>query len=255
MEGNMTNRYIGITGFTSGIQIDRLLNRCPMDSDIDPKLMVGVLASSKTIRHQLTKYAKRYPKIEDIRNIFTEHAICLNLIHFHPESLDNLPDQMMEVIMMGGKYCHGLQLNAHWVSPEDLMTFRVFDSTSTIVLQVGKNAQEVYGNNPKLIGEKIKEYQGLVQYALIDPSGGKGEPMDLQKTEILLETFFEQGLQEAITFGIAGGISAEMIPQLAPLVKKFGVCIDAEGKLRNEDDEFLPEEAVRYVEESLKYLT
>lgn len=97
--------YIGITGFMSSDEVRLILDtfiksrpwvrnsfgQTVFRGKNDRILMVGVLASMKTLYGKTNKWPNRYPKIEDIKNIFlcnSKHL--LNLIHYgtkHAETL------------------------------------------------------------------------------------------------------------------------------------------------------------------------
>ncbi|MDP3953950.1 MAG: hypothetical protein Q8Q06_00855 [bacterium] len=73
--------YIGITGFMSGDEVSFVLESFPNNSE--RKLMVGVLASGKTIKGIPNDFLNRYPKPENMGNIFKIDKRCLNFVHLN----------------------------------------------------------------------------------------------------------------------------------------------------------------------------
>ncbi len=163
---------------------------------------------------------------------------------------------MIEIIMLAGPLCHGLQLNTCWPSVSELILFRTFDSTSRLIVQIGSNALKQVAYNPQRLVDKIEDsYIDFAQYILLDPSGGTGSDMDLHKTTLFLEEIYMRGLNKRVGIGIAGGLSAERIPYLEDIFQRFpGLSIDAEGKFRTPEDEYIPKEGVQYVHTALKYM-
>jgi hypothetical protein len=91
--------------------------------------------------------------------------------------------------------------------------------------------------------EKLKAYQGIIQYALIDPSGGQGLDFDLERAATLLLSM-QKNLE--ITPGVAGGFGPINVGDRVRALNNISscdgcdrpqlrdYCIDAQGKLRVE---------------------
>jgi len=87
---------------------------------------------------------------------------------------------------------------------------------------------------PKKLRKAVNPYKGLVDYVLLDPSGGIGRQFDPEVERPYLEALVDMG----IGLGVAGGLSPSTLHLLEPLVKDFPqLSIDAEGRLRNQDDQ------------------
>jgi hypothetical protein len=96
----------------------------------------------------------------------------------------------------------------------------------------------------------IYEGHGLIDYLLIDPSGGRGKSFDADKTISLLKPHNNVGY----ALGVAGGLRAATINNLIPVLKKQpNLFWDAEGGLRNEEDGLILEAALEYLDLSFGF--
>jgi len=246
--------YIGVTGFMDEADVREVLFVFPKDAR--HKLMVGVLASQKTFRGEQNKYPNRYPDKDAIGKIFVDHPQALNLVHYHTLVSDQmLASELMAVRQAAGPHCHGFQLNVRWPSPKALEIYHHASSIGfrpkqdTIVLQIGHHAMMEVDANPEILAERVRQYKGLVDYVLIDPSGGKGEGFN---KDFASECFAQLGvLAPELGLGIAGGLSADTIGNIEGFLTMWpDISIDAEGRLRNEDDHLEVGKATRYVVEA-----
>ena len=85
--------YVGVTGFMSRTEVSEALAMVPQGST--RRLMVGVLASSKTLAGQHNKWPGRYPKREAIASILTNDARALNLVHYSTDRPETLFTQLV----------------------------------------------------------------------------------------------------------------------------------------------------------------
>jgi hypothetical protein len=113
-------------------------------------------------------------------------------------------------------------------------------SNLIITLQLPK---EVLKESNEDIVAKLQEYEDLISYALIDPSGGLGIDVDPQRAAKLMLLMHKK--LRTITPGVAGGFSADNVAERVHAtqvtdkchacshVKGYDYCIDAQGKLRD----------------------
>jgi hypothetical protein len=204
----------------------------------DTLVMVGVLASGKTIRGESNKWPRRYPLACHLNGIFGEHDNVLNLIHFNTRQLDVLLQDMTYTHALAGPHCHGFQLNIAWPSREVLSRYRAWAprNRSTIVLQCGPDALAQLNRDPKRIADRVARYEGLVDYVLIDPSAGLGKEFDVEFAGRCFRALTDRA-PETIGIGIAGGLHAGNLDRLEPLLGDFRFSVDAEGKLRDSNDD------------------
>ena len=98
-----------------------------------------------------------------------------------------------------------------------------------------------------IAGRLRADYQGLVHYVLLDLSEGYGQPLDtawcLQQLRELRAADLGLGL------AVAGGLSPSTLHLIAPLINEFPhLSIDAEARLRDDDDTLDMDLALEYVE-------
>src|SRR3972149_8500326 len=104
--------YIGVTGFTQKRDAECVLEMYDsLEHEPLRKLMIGVLASKKTLNGLPGKYPKRYPATKDIAAIFPDHPYAVNFIHFTTDTPESLRDDLTRLTALGGPNFHGFQLN------------------------------------------------------------------------------------------------------------------------------------------------
>lgn len=210
-------RYVGVSGFMTSAEVDAAIEALPAGLT----LMVGVLASQKGTFGAGNKYPLRYPKAAEIAGIFSPDPRCLNLLHWSSgEAPGEAVVEMLRTV--AGPHCHGFQFNGAWPHPS-----HVGEGTVVLQFRPGKSSVEdaiaaVRAHGP-LADARV----------LVDGSSGRGEPLDLDKVEHLAATIGGYIGYEQV--GIAGGLCAEALPAVAPLVREYGFSIDAEGRLRDGD--------------------
>lgn len=222
--------YIGVTGFMSREEVKTALAAAP--HGCHRRLMVGVLASEKTLRYETNKYPRRYPSCLDIHKIFVDDSRALNLVHYATRSIgptDELYRQMYRAMEFGGPDCHGIQLNVSTPPREDdILRFRGSYPDAVVVCQWrwgwGWGEQLPWMSTPE-------NFSGV----LIDASGGRGVLFDEQQVRSDLARVtpcWDVGI------GIAGGLCAESLELVRPLLAEWPeLSIDAEGKLRTPADD------------------
>lgn len=251
--------YIGITGFTSAEEVKSALEIFEREKKSLPHLlMVGVLASIKTLHGQTNRHPNRYPKIENIFKIFINHPSALNLVHYASNSTDLLFEQLMAITeLIGPDLFHGFQLNIPWPDKKELCFFKKRYPDKKIVLQISRRVIEDSENNALILRHEIgRNYYNLIDYILLDLSGGRGKLFDILNIKRYLLAMKHDSYFNNIEFGVAGGLSGETIETIKPLFAEFpDLCIDAEGRLRDKND-YLDMSAVKkYISGAIKLLT
>lgn len=241
--------YVGITGFMTKEEGDTVLSVIPPDSK--HKLMRGVLVSQKTMRGEQNKWPNRYPKPKDIAGIFTNHPLALNLVHYNTKELSTLGDQMIEVTEISGSHFHGFQLNITWPATNILENYRRQYYGIKIVLQIGHHAFEQVGHSPETLAKRLEDYCDLVDYILLDSSGGLGKALDTDKAKSYLDVLATEKFR--FGFGVAGGLSPTTLNLIESLAFHYpNLCIDAEGRLRDKEDHLNLTIATEYVRQALE---
>ena len=246
--------YIGITGFATADEVAAVTGALPAHPA--RLLMCGVLLSNALLSGQTSAAPNRCPPPDAIAGIFTADPRCLNLIHYRPRAGANLAAALASVSDIGGPNCHGVQINATrgapWPEPAALAEYRERRRPRRIVLQVGREAMAAAEHNPAEIARRCAAYAGIITDVLVDASEGLGQPMDAERTARYLDAIASAA--PALGLVAAGGLHAgNLAALLAPLLPQWGsiISIDAEGRLRDEDDRLDVGAARAYLEASL----
>lgn len=262
--------YVGVTGFTHIEQVTTVLDALP--TNLPRQLMVGVLACGETLRDKKAlRFPKRYPKKEEIAGVFPSDHRVLNLIHYHSESEGmTLAHEMVEMrVEHGGSLCHGLQVNIAWPSAQYLQIYRGMvehlvsaafaprPTNEVIVLQVGHDALSDCNYNPFAVTKRLRDYEGVVNYVLLDASGGRGKPFSREMAALAMSVADQ--MPKSMGLVLAGGFSALSVDKTLnyfqsfdqPTLDRATLSLDAEGRLRSLNDDLIIQSAIGYVKRSL----
>lgn len=232
-------RYVGVTGFMSQASVKDALEL--VGNDTHAKLMVGVLASSKTLRGERNKYPERYPLVSEIARIFVPDRRALNLIHYATDDQLTLREQLCHLMKLGGPWLDGFQLNVYWPDKDAIPL-----DAKYVVLQLGPRALSDEGDLERL-ARSVYSYVGYIKAVLIDASGGRGVPIDPEKAEAYIKAI-RDFCGNTFDIGIAGGLNADNLDRVRDLVQRYDLSIDAEGGLRYPvTDRMSTESMCRYV--------
>jgi phosphoribosylanthranilate isomerase len=233
--------YIGVTGpVTIGEvgSLNEMFSSAGFGNDSSHSPMIGILASHKTL-NRVEVANRRYPVIGLLPELFKAmNGSVFPMVHYNSRvnvSNDSLSSQISEVF--DGLYydglCNALQLNIPWPNVGEVTKIKNKFPNMKVVFQASRNIAE--SSSPGNVASRIaSSYDGLVDYVLIDPSGGKGKPFDLEKSLKLYDALKEK--VPSITVGFAGGFDGNNVTdRLKSLIERIGdkdFCIDAEGGLR-----------------------
>ena len=248
--------YIGITGFCSQSEVESVLETLPAEPS--RLLMCGVLLSNALLSGDPSDAPNRCPSPDGIAAIFSNDSRCVNLVHYRPQPGADLADALTHATEVGGPNCHGIQINATrgapWPDPAALATYRERCHPSRIVFQAGREAMESANHQPDELARRCAEYSGLVTDVLVDASEGLGLPLDAARSANYLHAIRSAAPELGLV--VAGGLHAGNIAELlAPLLPQWShVSIDAEGRLRDADDQLNARAAIAYLNEALTML-
>lgn len=252
--------YIGVTGFTKREQVEQFLELIP---DSPRETMIGVLASYKSLRGipQSPLRAGRTPKSDALSRIFVPHLNTLNLIHYNSEQgqSNTIADDLLRLEGLAREELDGFQLNICWPNPHEVEKFRKYsqikhlngDYAARIVLQIGRRAIEELGGSPEAVAHRVKDwYGGIIDTVLFDLSGGLGKDLDMRELGEFLFCAQNYGLE----VGVAGGLGPGSMHLLDPIPRDVFIRnIDAEGKLRNAQNELDIGKALLYYNQAVDY--
>lgn len=239
--------YIGVTGFMSSGEIKHVLDYTHLKGS-NRLLMVGVLASSKSLEGLPNKWPGRYPKAQEIERIFINDDRCLNLVHYATKNPDTLEEQLVKITDIAGDHFNGFQLNMPFPNPKAIEHYLKRFPEKVIVFQVGGRAFELVNHSPYALAKRIvTEYDGLIDHVLLDPSGGTGQPFNPEVARGYLDQLAPHSAKFGL--GVAGGLSSQSLHLIQPLVADYkDISIDAEGRLRESvNDQLDTGAAVDYV--------
>ncbi|MBD3262850.1 hypothetical protein GF374_00545 [Candidatus Woesearchaeota archaeon] len=210
-------QYIGVTGITSLNDVENMTKA--LDGHYG---MYGILMSKKRLDMQLPE--RRWAGIESIPYLMKAMPNdSLRTIHWCSNDF-NLIDIFRAIEITGDK-CNTIQLNLFYppVSGLELMKSRY--PNMKIIFQIEKDMFE----NPKIMKKKIKPYESLVDYVILDQSMGAGISIDEKISRAVAEE-----LQD-LDFGLvlAGGLTANKVKDIGSLIREFNASVDAEGQLMN----------------------
>ena len=182
--------YIGVTGFMTREEVVIALGfyrEAWKGREPTHDLMVGVLASSKTLCLHTASNPLRYPAATSIAHIFIDDPLALNLVHVctnsDPSEIDGKRIPMgvdaLRGLRAGGALCHGIQVNSKrpgWRNVQDVRA------------TIGPDARFVLQAHPQWLDARLRADNGnmdsLLMFGrtttdiLIDVSGGRGKIID-----------------------------------------------------------------------------
>jgi hypothetical protein len=229
--------YVGITGLKSREDVNAMNQLFLYAGFFEPESnhtpMFGYLCSEKKMANK-SDTSGRGPSPNHLAEL-TELAYptVLTMVHYHTRNHDNLAEQIDEVFSLNKLYennhCRALQLNVVWPRVSEVEKIMQQYPEMEIVLQLSKKAMD---QPVEEILKQAQEYDHLVSYTLIDPSGGKGIPFDVKNSVELMNQL--KRVMPTTRIGVAGGFSPQNVKERIKLIgeqfqKDF--CIDAEGNL------------------------
>jgi len=255
----MYTPYIGITDFLNYDQVKKML--AVFKSNQQPgsvrKLHVGVMTSYKILHEIQTKWSKAFPSKESIASIFCSDDVY-NCLHY--ADYDNhtcVWKDLSQAISYGGLGINALQLDMIWPDPWDISEgVKSSGKKIEVILQVGKKAIEEADDDPDVVVQWLRRYNGVIDRVLLDMSMGRGVGMNaaslLPFARAIADRLPEIGLV------VAGGLGPNTIGLVESLVQEFpDISIDAQGKLRPSGSALDPIDwgfAEKYLVEAIKIL-
>lgn len=240
----MARPYIGIVGvkdMTEALMAATIVDLALQGAKIPHQPQIGVQVTDRTLRGEATE-SKRNPPVSEIPLIFAAalrvRRDILTVVHYTTKDPARLRGNVDAIMNLGDMYasglCKGLQLNQVFgnLDPENLAHILEVYPDLQIILQVPKGALKSMSVDG-IIAE-LKKFDGLANYALIDPSGGCGEEMDVDAGITLAAAIMEK---TAVAPALAGGLTGDNVGDIIPRIRKgLGTdlfSVDAERGLRD----------------------
>lgn len=248
--------YIGICDFTNNKQVLEMLDIISKYRHADVKLMIGAMTSYKVFNYKETKWAEIFPKLKNLKNIFSiRDPLLVNCIHYADyENNTGLGDILCRLVNTCGDGLSAIQLDMIWPPPRELEIFQR-QHALPIIMQVSRRSMTECHDNPIAVAKKIRDdYGGLVSAVLIDCSMGKGLPINVPFIEGYIESI--KTYAGDVEIAIAGGLGPDTVHRVQRLIKEYRVSIDAQSKLRisgKAEDPIDWELAKKYVHNAIGY--
>lgn len=246
--------YIGITGVMNRPQIATIgASALNLLHKTGRKIMIGVLASSKTLTGEQNKYPRLYPPIKSLPEIFASDPRLLNIVHYNTDNPLLLRDELFKTMRLfkeRGNGLNGFQLNMPWPSISHLEDVKTTFPKLKIILQIGPKAFEQVGYSPGAVMEGVGWYLPFIDYILLDPSDGLGKPLSAETLRPYLQELANN--LHTIGLGVAGGLGPDTMHLAEPLIKEFpNLSIDAQSGLQ-EKGALSVNKSVEYIRRALQ---
>lgn len=263
--------YIGVAGLLSkdvdevASFYEKLVSSWKSNKKM-PFLFLGLQTSRKFLNGESINpfYISRMNNIKEITQAchsvkkFKSSKI---IIHYNPSGDYDQPRVNDHILILMSECVDGIQWNGFATNqtPETTPPFPKYISTAISsvdfisILQIGKEDYE----NPTESTLRSKEhfYDMNHTHLLLDGSGGKGWPIDEEKAITWIKTLRQHGNTKGIA--ISGGLGVDNLGVIDRIRKEVGydleISIDAEGKLRDEENNFSVEKAKSFLEEAIKH--
>ena len=229
----MRTPYIGITDFMDADQVRAMLDVFLKNGgpDISRKLHVGVMTSRKILNGIETRWKNAMPAKEKVASIFTASKHVFNVLHYaDPEGVE-VAENLERATAYGYPHMHALQLDMIWPPIDALRHYRTLFPTIQLIFQANAAALAKVNNDPEAFVARLKPYEGIITYVLLDKSSGQG--IGMNAAELLP---FIRALASNFAYtgsAIAGGLGPDTMHLALPIIRKFPhISIDAQGRLR-----------------------
>lgn len=260
-----TKPYIGVTGITRDNEAD--LVRRTFDESLSPndthQGMAGYLVSNEYMR-AVSQKNSRYVPLAQLRGLMTrtESPGILNMIHFGTDQRRDLAGQITQVFESDHLYddgiCRAVQLNMSWPPIDQLAKIKESFPSLQVVLSLTRG---IFANNSRYdISKRLAPYPELVDYILIDPSGGHGVPFEADDIAKYYRSLDHDRFSQPVI--LAGGFDASNVDsRLEDISRRLGTKhfgIDAERNLRTpRDNDFASlldlGQTARYIQKAARF--
>ncbi len=245
--------YLGITGcskISEVIKTIQLFNKYYITLQSEHIPMLGFLVSYKWQKSSnyfdCQTHSKRYPTIKDLFELLhIAHNKVFTTIHYNTKNpyFANELISLLNINTPYGKIEHllnGIQLNISKPNPKEINIIKKSFPHISIIFQLNNSfIKDSRFQNSDTLVKFININYSDVQYILLDVSGGRGSNINLNFTSSLYNYFKRNNF---FNIGFAGGFNGtnikDRIKKLRCLTNTYDFSIDAEGKLRDSNDNY-----------------
>jgi len=224
--------YIGITDFETGEQARQMLDFFGrLSPPANRRLMIGVMMSYRTLKGLKTPWSQVWPPKEKLVEIFIEHPLAYNTLHYADYDGSTTEEDLLEAIGFCGDNLHALQLDMIWPDPRMLDAISQSHPRLDLIMQIGSGAFDYAGGEQEILLYNLKHYREVIDCVLLDCSMGKGREMDSDLFKGYLKLLRRNRPDLAVA--VAGGLGPKTLPLVDPLIYLYPeISIDAQGQLR-----------------------
>lgn len=253
--------YIGVTGISNAREaraiVQTFISEGLTNEQSSHRGMIGILASERTLNPQ-SREGAQHPNLDSIRQIFSVTVgRAFNTLHYHTNHEGNLAGQLDRLVGKSGLYadslCEGIQLNIKWPPVSEVEKIKNAFPDVKIILQLGPR---VLTESPEDIASNLAPYVGLIDYALIDPSGGKNKIFAVNTVAPVHNQI--RAAYPDLSLVFAGGFDARNVRRrLWLLLQTVGTTnfgVDAQGGLRMQSRQELPTPAPMSINRARGYI-
>lgn len=251
--------YFGISDFISPSTVEGVLRilRTHKAPSLKYKFQVAVMMNPSSLHGENAHLHHIYPPREQISAILSssEAYNCLRYVDYGKDK--DLWKSIAKAISYGGFSLDALQLDMVWPD-RDMIRKAIpnYRNDLEVILQIGHRSMQEMGNDPRQVVEKLSEYQGIIHRVFLDNGGGGSHHVD--PVEILPYLASIHRKFPDLGLGIACGLGAEGIHEIAPLVAAFpSLSFAAKGSKigSKQEDPIDPALAEKFVVNALQLLS
>lgn len=170
--------YISVTGVTN-LQEARTLTKT-FNRSLSPESShqgaMGFLVTSRTLEG-INPRPSKFPCVSELPILLAgSKDTALNIIHYNTKNREGLAGQVTKLFGLDNIYrdklCRALQLNVRWPDVNQVDAIRSALPELQIILPL--TPRILRRQTREEIAESIGKYENLIDFILIDPSGGRG---------------------------------------------------------------------------------
>lgn len=226
-------QYFGVAGTTTPDEVSQLVGFLDVLGMPDHvRFMNGPLVSFKTLNEKEPGNPRRYPPVSLLPSLLIDDPRVINIVHYNSRKPD-LYSQLIKLIKIS-PLIHGVQLNIADPDLDDLIRFKREHPDVLVVLQLGLRVFSSCNNDVFELIRYVRHYEEVVDYALLDLSGGEGIPVDLSVADTYVR---EMSWQDTpVVTGVTGGLRSDTVLKLTGLLERdTSLCWDVESGVRTND--------------------